>query len=164
LHLAAREDVKLLDDFLRLRALREMDEDLDLVRRVIVNVFILILPLGVGREDRVDQRRRRDAERQLCDREERFGACLDLRADLHLSAALAVVVFGKIGGAAGGKIGKDAEVFPLQMIDRRAAEIVEIVRQNLRREPDRDARPRLPAARWETSPAASPAPCCARRS
>ena len=139
LHLAAREDVELLDDFFRLRALREMDEDLDLVGGVVVDVLDLDLALGVGGEDRLDERLGGDAEGQLGDREEIFGAHLDLRADLHLAAALAVVVFRKIGGAARGEIGKDAERFSLQMIDRRAAEVVEIVRENFRREADRDA-------------------------
>ena len=66
LHLAAGEDVELLDDLLRLAALREMDEDLDLVGGVVVDVLDLDLALGVGGEDRLDERfggRRRRAAR-----------------------------------------------------------------------------------------------------
>ena len=133
------EDVELLDDLLRLGALRQMDEDLDLVGGVVVDVLDLDLALGVGGEDGLDERLGGDAEGQLGDREQVFGALLDLGADLHLAAALAVVVFREIGGAAGGEVGEDAEGFSLEVVDRRAAEVVEIVRQDLRREADRDA-------------------------
>jgi hypothetical protein len=99
-------------------------------------VLDLDLALGVGGEDGLDQRLGGDAEGQLGDGEQVFGALLDLRANLHLAAALAVVVGGKIGGAAGREIRKDAEVLSLEVIDRRAAEVVEIVRQDLGREAD----------------------------
>jgi len=68
-----------------------------------------------------------------------FDRALDLGAHLHLAAALAVVVLREIGDAAGRKIGHDAEPFSLEMIHRRAAEIVEIVREDFRREAHRDA-------------------------
>ena len=154
LHLATREDIELLDDFLGLGALRKMDQDFDLIRRVVVDVLHLDLAFGVGGEDRLDQRLGGDAVGQLRDGEQVFGALLDLRAHLHLSAAFAVVVLREIRSAARGKIRQDAEAFSLEMIDRRAAEIVEIVRQNLRRQARPRSRPRLPAARWGTWPAA----------
>ena len=139
LHLATREDVELLDDLVGLGTLREMDEDLDLVRRVIVHMLDLDLPLRIRREDRFDQRCGRHAEGQLRDREQILRALLDRRADLHFPATLAVIVFREICGAAGVEVGENAEVFPLKMIDRRPADVVEIVRQDLGREPDRDA-------------------------
>ena len=111
LHLAAGEDVKLLDDLFRLRALREVDEDLDLVGGVVVDVLDLDLALGVGGEDGLDERLGGDAVGQLGDGEEVFGALLDLGADLHLAAALAVVVFGKVGGAARGESRGGCETF-----------------------------------------------------
>jgi hypothetical protein len=80
-----------------------------------------------------------DAVGELGDGEEVFGALLDLGADLHLAAALAVVVFGEVGGAARGEVGEDAEGFSLEVVDRRAAEVVEVVREDLGREADRDA-------------------------
>ena len=101
--------------------------------------LILILPFALAaRIDSISDLGG-DAVGELGDGEQVLRALLDLRADLHLPAALAVVVFGKIGGAAGREIRENAERFPLQVIDRRAAEIVEIVRQDLRREADRDA-------------------------
>ena len=154
LHLAARENIELLDDFAGLRALRKMDENLDLVGGVVVDVLDLDLALGVGGEDGLDERLGGHAVGQLGDGEEVFGALLDLRADLHLAAALAVVVFGKIGGAAGREIGEDAEGFSLEMVDRRAAEVVEIVREDLGREADRDAVGALEEDDRETWPGA----------
>jgi hypothetical protein len=47
--------------------------------------------------------------------------------------------FGNIRRAAGREVRENADSFSLQVIDRRAAEVVEIVRQNLRRELNRDA-------------------------
>ena len=58
--------------------------------------------------------------------------------DFNLTAAFAIVVFGEISHASRGKIREDAESFSLEMINRRAAQIVEIMRQDLRRETDRD--------------------------
>jgi hypothetical protein len=55
LHLAAGEDVELLDDLVGLGALREVDEDLDLVGGVVVDVLDLDLALGVGGEDGLDE-------------------------------------------------------------------------------------------------------------
>jgi hypothetical protein len=104
------------------------------------------------------------AERHLGDREQVFAARLDPGADLHLAAALAVVVLGEVGDAAGRKIGDRCEMFSLQVIDRRAAEVVEVVRQDLRGEADRDALGALEPARAGTSPAGSPAPSRGRRS
>jgi len=116
-----------------------MDEDLDLVGGVIVNVPDLDLTLGIGGEDGLDERRRGHSERQLGNGEEVFGALLDLRADLHFAAALSVVIVGKIGGTAGWEIRKDAEGLFLEMIDRGAAEVVEIMREDLGGKTDRDA-------------------------
>ena len=56
IRLAAREHVELLNHLLRIAALRQMDEDLDFVRRVVVDVLDLDLALRVRREDRLDQR------------------------------------------------------------------------------------------------------------
>ena len=139
LHLAVGEDVELLDDLLGLAALRQVDQDLDLVGRVVVDVLDLDLALGVGGQDRLDQRLGRRAEGQLGDREEGLAAHLDLRPDLHLAAALAVVVLGEVGDAAGREVGKDPEGLSLEVVDRRPAEVVEVVRQDLGREADRDA-------------------------
>src|SRR5690606_13795313 len=60
-----------------------------------------------------------------------FRAGLDPCTHLYLSAALAIVVLREIGDASRGKVRDDAEPFSLEMIDRGAAEIVEIVRENL---------------------------------
>ena len=139
IRLAAGEHVKLLDDFLRLAALRQMDEDFHRVRRVVVDVLDLDLALRVRREDRLDQRLRRRPERQLRDRQQILAPHLDLRAHLHLPAALAIVVFREIRDAARRKVRINPKRLPLQVIDRRPAKIVEIMRQDLRRQADRDA-------------------------
>ena len=57
-NLAVGEDVELLDDLLGFAALRQVDEDLDLVGGVVVDVLDLDPALGVGGEDRLDQRGR----------------------------------------------------------------------------------------------------------
>ncbi len=139
LHLTVCEDVELLDHLVRRCPLREVNEDFHLVGGVVVDVLDLDLALRVRGEDRVDEGARRHAEGQLGDREEVFRAFLDFRAHFYFPAALAVVVIGEIGGAAGGEVRQDAEIFPLQMIDRCAADVVEIVRQDFCGEADRDA-------------------------
>src|SRR5690606_15841437 len=129
--LAVGKNVELLDNLVRIAAGRQVDENLDLVGRVVVDVLDLELPLGVGRDDRLDQRDGGRAVGQLGDGEQVFAALLDLGADLHFAAAFAVVVFREVGDAAGREIGINAEGFALQAIDRRAAKVVEIVRQDL---------------------------------
>ena len=55
LDLAVRKDVELLDDFLRIAALRQMNEDFNGVGGIVVDVFDLDLALGVGGQDRLDE-------------------------------------------------------------------------------------------------------------
>ena len=99
----------------------------------------LDLALGVGGEDRLDERDGGGAVGQLGDGDLVFAAGLHLGANFYFSAALAVVVVCEVGDAAGGKIGDDAETFSLKVVDRRAAEVVEVVRKYLGRKADRDA-------------------------
>ncbi len=116
-----------------------MDEDLDGVGGVVVDVLDLDLALRVGGENRLDERDGRGAVGQLGDGDLVFAAGLHLGADFYFSAALAIVVVGEIGDAARWEIGNDAKAFSLEVVDRRAAEVVEIVREYLGRETDRDA-------------------------
>ena len=137
--LAGGEDVELLDELLGVGALGQVDEDLNLFGGIVVDVADLELALGVGGEDRLDERLGGGAEGQLGDGEQVLRAHLDAGADLHLSATLAVVVFGEVGDAAGGEVGEEAETFSLKVVDRGAAEVVEIVRQDPGREAHGDA-------------------------
>ena len=120
-------------------ALREMDEDFNLIGGVVVDVLDFDFALRVRGENRINQRFGIRSKRQFCNRQNVLAARFDFRANLNFSAALAVVVFGEIRHAASREIGKNPEALALQMIDRRAAEIVEIVRQNLRRQTNGDA-------------------------
>ena len=77
----------------------------------------LELALGIGGEDRVDQRGGRRAVGQLCHREQVLRLLLDLRANLHLPAALTVIVLGKISDATGGEVWEEPETFALEMFE-----------------------------------------------
>ena len=137
-HLTVGEDIELLNDLFGIGALRQLDQDLDLVRSIVIDMPDPGPALCVCCEDGLDQRGRCRAVGNLGHGEKVLAALLDARPDLNPAAAHAIVVFRKIGDAAGGKVRDDPERLSLEMIDCRTAEVVEVVREDLRREPDRD--------------------------
>ena len=116
-----------------------MDQDLHLARRVVVHLADLDFPLLVGLDDGVDQGARRVAIRDLGDGQRTVVHLRDPRPDLHHAAAVAVVVLRHVHQAARLKVGVERELLAAQTGHGGVDQLVEIVRQDLRRQPHGDA-------------------------
>ena len=95
--------------------------------------------LGVGRQNRIDERGRSGAMRQFRNRQNIFAGRFDGGPHLNLSSPQTVVVIPEIRRATIREIGANPKRFALQVIDRGPTQVVEIVRQDFGRESDRDA-------------------------
>ena len=73
------------------------------------------------------------------DGERAFVDLRDPRAHLHRAAAQSVVVAAHVGQAARRKVGIELEIASLEMGDRRGYQLIEVVRQDLRRQAHGDA-------------------------
>ena len=104
--LAIREGIECVYRFVGRRAGRQLHHDTRRISGKIVYLTDLDFPFLVGLENRLDDLRSRSTERYLSDNQGtvvvRF---LDTRTNLHLPAALAVVVFGNVYHAARREIG-----------------------------------------------------------
>ena len=137
--LAVGEGVERVDRLVRRYARGQMDQDLHLARRVVVHLADLDFPLLVGLDDGVDQGARRVAIGDFGDGQRAVVHLRDPRPDLHHAAAVAVVVLRHVHQAARLKVGVEREFLAAQTGHGGVDQLVEIVRQDLRRQSHGDA-------------------------
>ena len=138
-HLAVGEGVKRVDGLVGRLVGRDLNDDLHLVGRIVVDLADLDLALFVGLDDRLLDRL---GGRRIGDLGDGQRALVDLRnagADLHGAAAQTVVVAAHVGHAARREVGPELELASLEMGDAGVDELHEVVGQNLRREAHGDA-------------------------
>ena len=136
---AVGEGVQRVDRPVRRLVVADVDDDLDLIRSVVVDFLDLDFTLVVGFDDRFLDRLGRRAVGYLGDRERPLVDLVDPRADLDRPAAQSVVVPRHVAQPARREIGIELERLAAQIGDRRVDQLVEIVRQDFRRQSDGDS-------------------------
>ena len=137
--LAVGEGIERVDRLVGRDARRQMHQDFDVARRVVVDLLYLDFAFVVGFQYRVNQRRGGFPVGNLAD-DERFVVLLgDFGTHFHRAAPLAVVVFRDVDVSARLEIGIEREIFPFEIGDGGVEQFVEVVGQNLGRESHRDA-------------------------
>ncbi len=116
-----------------------MNDNLNVLRRIVVNAFDLDFSLVVCRDNRFDEGTGCRSVGYFAD-DERLGILdFDFGADFYTSAARPVVIVGNVDGPSGKKVRVERELFPLEVGDARFAEFVEVVRKDIRGKPDGNA-------------------------
>ena len=130
---AVRERIESIYRFVGRRTRRKLHYDTSRLGREVINLLDLDLAFLVGFEDGLDDLRGGGAERYLGDDEGLvvvgFG---DARAYLNRTAALAVVVASHVDDAARREVGEQRELLVTQVRQGCIAELVEVMRQDLR--------------------------------
>ena len=129
--LAVGEGVESVDGLVGGNVVGKVDDDLDLVRRHVLDLLdldlALVLSLDYGVLDDLGSlpvRNLGDGDRVLVD-------LLDLGADLHAAAAGSVLVVAAVCAAAGGEVRVDREVLALEDVDGCVKQFVEVVWKDL---------------------------------
>lgn len=136
---AIGEGVERLLDGLGVGSGGQIDKDLDDVGGIILDALDFDLALFVGRDDRIDQAGSRLAKRKFGDGELEFAALFDAGANFDATTALAVVVFGHVGDAAGREVGHELGLFLAQERNAAVEKLDKIVRENLAGKANGDA-------------------------
>ena len=139
LGLALGESVQGVNGLVRRHVGRQVDDDLHLVGGHVVDLLDVNLLLVLGLDDAVNHRLRGFPVRNLGDGDGALVHLVDACAHLHHAAALALVVLGTVGDAAGREVRQNLIRLTLQDGDGSVDELVEVVRQNLGRKARGDA-------------------------
>src|SRR5688500_11716495 len=115
-----------------------MDEDLNILRRVVNHLFDFDLAFFACLDDRFHQRSRCGRERYLLDRQSLFVNYFKLRANLDLSAAEALIIFCKVGKPTGREVGIYLRILSFQHIHGCLDELAEVMWEDLRGQSDSD--------------------------
>ena len=137
-HFAIRKSVQRVDSLVRRLVVAHMDDNLDPVRRIVVDLFDLDLALVIGLDDRLLDRFGRRAERNFGDRKRPLVDFVDPRTHFDRTAAQPVVVTRHIRHAAGREIGIELELLAAQVSYARIEQFIEVMRQDFRRKPHGD--------------------------
>ena len=131
-HLAVGEGIQGVNRLVGRSTRRQLYDNLCLLGSEVINLLYLYLSALLCFEDSVDNLRCSCAERHLADDERLVVIRLaDTRTNLDHTSTLAVIVTTHIHFAAGGEVRIERELFAAQVSQRRVAQFVEVVRQNL---------------------------------
>ncbi len=138
-HLAVGEGVERVDRLVRRLVGRHLHDDLHVLGRVVVHAADLDLALLVGLDDRLLDRLGGRRIGNFGNGQRPFVDLRYLGAHLHHPAPQAVVVARHVDHAARRKVGIELERLAAQMRDGCMDQLVEVVRQDLRRQSHGDA-------------------------
>ena len=138
-HLAVGEGVERVDGLVRRLVGRDLNDDFDLVGRIVVDLSDLDLALVVGLDDRILDRLGGRGIGYFGDGERAFVDLRNLGAHLHRPAPQAVVIAAHVGHAARREVGVKLEFAPFEVCDAGIDELHEVVGQDLRRQTHGDA-------------------------
>ncbi len=138
-HLTFGQGVKRIDGLVRRHTRGQVHQYLHAARCQVLHLARLYLPLVDGLDDAVAHRSHRLAVRNRAYGQSAVVHLLNLGAHPYRAAPLPVVVLGHIHQAPRLEVGIQAELLAVQVAHRRVAQLVEVVRQYLRREPHGDA-------------------------
>ena len=138
-NLAVGEGVEGVDGFVARLVGRNLDDDLDLVGRIVIDLPDFDLALVVGLDDRILDRLGGRGIGDFGDGERAFVDLRNLGTHLHGSAPQAVVIAAHVGHAARREVGVKLEFAPFEVCDAGIDELHEVVGQDLRRQTHGDA-------------------------
>ena len=139
INLAVGEGIEGIDGLVGRCAGCELYLNLHVTGRHVDDAAGLDLPFFDGLGDGVLQGSGRFGEGHLADDECLVVELVDLGTDAHHAAALPVVVFAHVDGAAGGEVGVEMEFLAFEVVDGGVAELVEVMGQHLAGESHSDA-------------------------
>ena len=137
--LAVREREKRVDGLVGRDVVGQVDDDFDLGCRHVLDLLDLDLALILGFQDGIDDDLGGLAVGDLRDGDGVLVALLDLGADLDHAAAAPFLVLRAVGVTAGGEVRIELDLLAFQDVDGGVEQLVEVVRQDLRRHADCDA-------------------------
>ena len=138
-HLAVGEGVERVDGLVRRLVGRDLNDDFDLVGRIVVDLSDLDLALVVGLDDRILDRLGGRGIGNLGDGKRPFVDLRNLRPHLHRAAAKAVVIAAHVGHAARREIGVKLEITSLEVRNGGVDQLHEVVGQDFRSQSHGDA-------------------------
>ena len=138
-HFAVGERVQRVDRPVGRLVVADVNYDLDLVGRIVVDLLDFDLAFVVRADDRILDRLGGRAERNFGDRQRPFVDLVDPGAHFDRSAAQSVVIARYVGQPPGRKIRVNFEVAAPEVGDARVDQFVEVMWQDFRCQSDRDA-------------------------